>query len=456
MKTTSQTEILFLNQASILVKHGGEYLLTDPWYQRPAFGSWLPNPPLAIHPAYLMALSDHLRILISHGHDDHFDDNFLSLFEPHTPIFSANYSSPGVRRRVEKAGMGNFTAVDREGLRTGPFTIKSFIHADVSLDDAIYTIETPDSLIVHSNDNWRKLPPDIFESIHADVARIGGSRSIYMTQTNSASGYPLNYVDYSDAEKKRLLHDKVFTMVATGFGNASKLGVKYVLSYAGFASVFVNGHPEYYDLALFPTAKFISENLSEAIPEGVQLVDLLPGDQFDFYSIHKSFVNSGIEEAKLSASTKRFYEQYGLVDECDTYTDLALEIEVEELRAKLTTFLSHFNEFVVRKVHETGFESSILGKALTIDVVDLPVTMSVDFGQGITEHRRPNKTILVESHVLNKVLDGVVWFENLYTGYEAQFSRSPRDIYNRDIVMYIVMFSYHYRNSVVADLVKQH
>ena len=128
-------------------------------------------------------------------------------------------------------------------------------------------------------------------------------------------------------------------------------------------------------------------------------------------------------------------------------------IEAEDFRAKLTTFLGHFNEFVVRKVGESGFESSILGKALTIDVVDLPVRVSVEFGQGVTENSRPNKTILVESHILNKVLDGVVLLENLYTGYEAQFSRSPLDVYNRDLVMYIVMFSYYYKNSVMANLV---
>ena len=128
-------------------------------------------------------------------------------------------------------------------------------------------------------------------------------------------------------------------------------------------------------------------------------------------------------------------------------------IEAEDFRAKLTTLLGHFNEFVVRKVGESGFESSILGKALTIDVVDLPVRVSVEFGQGVTENSRPNKTILVESHILNKVLDGVVLLENLYTGYEAQFSRSPLDVYNRDLVMYIVMFSYYYKNSVMANLV---
>jgi hypothetical protein len=61
------TSVLFLNHASILLKKGDRYLLTDPWHQRPSFGSWLPTFTQYIHPTYTAALGKKLSILISHG-----------------------------------------------------------------------------------------------------------------------------------------------------------------------------------------------------------------------------------------------------------------------------------------------------------------------------------------------------------------------------------------------------
>ena len=63
----SKTNLLFLNHSSVLIKYEDCYLLCDPWYQQPAFGSWLPAPPPFVHPVYLAALGSKLSILISHG-----------------------------------------------------------------------------------------------------------------------------------------------------------------------------------------------------------------------------------------------------------------------------------------------------------------------------------------------------------------------------------------------------
>src|SRR5436305_522422 len=113
MTNPTSTNLLFLNHASVLIRCGQEFLLTDPWFQKPAFGSWLPTPPLAVHPAMLAALGPNLRVLVSHGHDDHCDDPFISIFDSSTPFFSADYEAPSVKRRLAKLGMQNFTAVGR-------------------------------------------------------------------------------------------------------------------------------------------------------------------------------------------------------------------------------------------------------------------------------------------------------------------------------------------------------
>ena len=38
-------------------------------------------------------------------------------------------------------------------------------------------------------------------------------------------------------------------------------------------------------------------------------------------------------------------------------------------------------------------------------------------------------------------------FDNLYTGYEAKIRRFPKNIYNRDIIIYLIMFGYKYFNT---------
>ena len=47
---------------------------------------------------------------------------------------------------------------------------------------------------------------------------------------------------------------------------------------------------------------------------------------------------------------------------------------------------------------------------------------------------------------MTQVLNGDILFENLYSGYEGQWERFPSDVYNRDIVMFVVMYSYVYMN----------
>ena len=90
----TETNIKFINHSSVLIQYEQNFVLTDPWYDKPAFGSWLPNPPSSVHPAYLVALSQstvNFTIAISHGHDDHLDDLFLSLFPKNINILIPKY-----------------------------------------------------------------------------------------------------------------------------------------------------------------------------------------------------------------------------------------------------------------------------------------------------------------------------------------------------------------------------
>lgn len=450
------TRVMFVNHASILIKKGDRYLLTDPWHQRPAFGSWLPTFQQYVHPSYLAALGNKLSILISHGHDDHCDDQLLSIFDKETQIVTANFNAPSVLNRLGKLGFTNIKTADRNGLRLDDgFTIKSYISPERSLDDATYSIDTGTGFIIHCNDNWFGFEPEVLASIGADRARYSSSNVAFFSQTNSASGYPLNYRNFDDQQKVSILRSKVKGMVVQGIKNADALGIDSFYSYAGFASVFVKGMPTYLELGLVPTAKFIREELlddsdSRALLNKVQVRDFYPGDVLDLSDgkITKAFVASeDYTETQLKDATARYYSAYGVVDHCDTYktTEVAFD------KDRFVYFLQKLNEFVVRKLQADAQSfDTINGKSLEIVVDDISVTGTIIFGGDVSlaPYRRgqPNKRIIVNSALMSQVLNGTILFENLYTGYEAQWERFPVENYNRDIVMFIVMYSYVYKN----------
>jgi hypothetical protein len=432
------TELTLINHASVLIRCGDCFLLTDPWFEKPAFGSWLPTFPMFVHPAYLAALKDKLSILISHGHDDHCDDDLLQLFDRATPIISSDYTSPSVSNRVKRIGFTNYNVAAEDGITIGPFTIRSFRNDQISLDDATYSIRTPDALIIHCNDNWNTLTPHVKEALRAEVAINGADRAVFMSQTNSASGYPLNYRNFDRADRLARLIAKVRGMVRDGTRNAADLGIANFVSYAGFASVFVKGRPDYLADSLVPTAGFIKRNFAADVADGVNVLDMYPGDAFDFERVRQSFLGRAYDDEAIKAASAKFYELSGKVDACDTFR----EPESSELApGAVDAFLLSFDRFVRSKVDRSGFSASILGKTLSI-IVDERSRHTMKFGTGLISEALSNKEIFVSSGMMASVLRGTSLFENLYTGYNAEFRRNPAGSYNRDIMSYLVMFSY--------------
>ena len=104
-QSQQKTSLMFVNHASLLIKQGDRYLLTDPWHLRVGFGSWLPTFQQYVHPTYLAALGNKLSILISHGHDDHCDDHMLSIFDKDIEIVTASqrYASVPMMSPVNRA-----------------------------------------------------------------------------------------------------------------------------------------------------------------------------------------------------------------------------------------------------------------------------------------------------------------------------------------------------------------
>ena len=254
--------IKYLNHASVLIEDSGHFLLLDPWHIKPSFGSWLSAPPSAINPVYLAALAksrgSSFSIVISHGHDDHCDNDYLQMFPKQTTVIIPKFAAPGLRKRIENIGFKNILEVGSGEIEHGVYSFRSFVHHDISHDDAIVTIRTKDKLVVHANDNWKKLDDFCTNTIKSDVKRITNKNNVLlMSQCNLADGFPYCYTNFSREEQVDIANNRIITMTNSSLDNAESIGAKYFLNYAGHTKIFVEDKPDLLSLSGFKSFDFI-------------------------------------------------------------------------------------------------------------------------------------------------------------------------------------------------------
>lgn len=442
--------VLFQNHSSLLIQHEDRYLLTDPWYNKPAFGSWLPSMAPYVHPSYLAALGDKLNILVSHGHDDHFDDTLFEIFDKKTKFITADFKSPSVVNRLKKIGFENVVTVGEDEQTIDGLIFSSYVVSDFSHDDATYLIRSDYGAVIHANDNWHEFTEAHLDILKDRVKTYAKSSILLFSQTNSASGFPLNYRNFTADEKQRILKEKVAKMAAGGLQNAFSLGLDRMFSYAGFATAYVKDK-NYQNEGLFPTAEYLTQLLVEQeISYPVVIPSLYPGDSVTLPSgdIEKAFI-TGYKDSEIKEVTDKFYDVYKVKANCISYRELELGGEIFE--TWLDYFLIEFDSFVRSRVQGADSHyTNLIGKKFSL-LVELEggnsIAKTVKFGDGLVAwESKANKTCYVGESALYSILKGEALFEDLYTGYNAEWERFPENVYNRDIVMMIVMFSYVYRN----------
>ena len=435
--------IKFINHSSVLIQEGDSFVLTDPWYEKVAFGSWLPVPACSIHPSYLVALSkqvENFTIVISHGHDDHLDDDFLSLFPSNIKIIIPKYRSIGLLRRLNNIGLNNIYQVDEEGLAIAGFTFKSYINPDICPDDAIISIAGKDYFIVHANDNWQKLESEPLSRISNDASNYEENHRLYMSQCNLADGWPNIYRDYSSDEKLKIHFARIQNIILNTIQNASDIGCKYFLNYAGHATAFVNNNLELKKTTSYVTNDFVSE--IKAI-DRVKILDMIPGDSFDFKTVTKQFSNIRLDDQVLKETTCEFYESHGVTLKCD-YAKKVKNLDGYLFKSKMDQFLLKFDDFVMKRVVKSGYNSDIVG--FKIILKGSSCTSEVVIGGGDSFQ---NKTVIFyisEDRILKMLLSGEIIWENLYIGYEAEVETEPPQINARAPVRWLASFGYVYKN----------
>ncbi len=156
-------------------------------------------------------------------------------------------------------------------------------------------------------------------SISGDRARYSSQNVAFFSQTNSASGYPLNYRNFDDQQKVSILRSKVKGMVVQGNQKCSRSRSRFVLFLRGIRLVFVKEMATYLELGLIPTGRFIREELlddpeSLALLNKVHVRDFCPGDMLDLSDgkVTKAFVASeDYTETQLKDATVRYYSAMG-------------------------------------------------------------------------------------------------------------------------------------------------
>lgn len=448
-------KVLFQNHSSLLVEHNGFYLLTDPWFDTPAFGSWLPTFPMYIHPAYLAALGNKLTILVSHGHDDHCDDKILEIFDKDTKFVTADFKSPSVMNRLKRLGFDDITPINSTENFIGGFHLSSYINENISHDDAIYLIRTNDGAVIHANDNWFKFNEEHEKILKQRIQEYPESDVLLFSQTNSASGYPLNYNNYSEHDKLKILIDKVKKMTLSGMENAKRLGLKKFFSYAGFASPHVKGH-NYDTISILPTGKYLRDILTkDDICKSVFVEDFYPGDFVELPggTIVKAFANS-YSDSMIKSKSSIFHSKYGIIEKCLSFKNYEPRNPVNF--QWVDDFLMEFEKFSIKRININDQQhKTIISKTFKLIIENegqLIYSKTLQFGFGfIDDIEKPSKKCTIEWSIFQEILTGNALFEDAYTGYHGIWERHPENIYNRDIVMMIVMFSYVYKNRLANN-----
>jgi hypothetical protein len=197
-----------------------------------AFGSWVPSPgPDAEAVRRIFAIPQrHLTVLVSHGHDDHFDDFVVGRHLSESQFVVPEYGDEALPRRVERAVPGiELLRIGDDPLTVGPFVLSRWINPHLSTHDAIVTIETEDRVVVHANDNWHRQPDETIASISATFA---GRDVWYCSQIGIADAFPSAYPDVDDGDAREIVTNRLLGQCETVSDNAIRLGLSTVYIYA--------------------------------------------------------------------------------------------------------------------------------------------------------------------------------------------------------------------------------
>ncbi len=227
--------ITSINHACLLIESGDQFILTDPWPLSPAFGGWTqqPRPSCKDIKKIIDIPSDKLTVVISHGHDDHFDDYFCKKYLYDSTVVIPKHDHPGFKNRAARS-FKKVIEVDESGEKVGDSTFRSFINSEYTNHDAIVTIELEKDVIIHANDNWHQQ-----EKKHLDIIKelCVNKRSHYYCQIGIADCFPSSYEMIADEDKIKIVKKRLKEQIESVKKNFTYVNAEKLFCYANQSQI---------------------------------------------------------------------------------------------------------------------------------------------------------------------------------------------------------------------------
>jgi hypothetical protein len=225
-------KITHVNHASLLIEDNGEFVLTDPWYLSPAIGNWTqyPFPAVDTIRTILSIPKDKLKVVISHGHDDHLDEFFIAKHLSQHQIFVPKFRTNGLPKRIERLTGVYPIEISAESLSAGEFEFAAQINEDFTNYDSIVLIGSKTCGIIHANDNWHAYPDRLIQEIQAFNAK--RDNIFFFTQFGIADCFPVNYPSYSKEEALEIVQKRFAGYTKAISSNMARLNLSCAYTYA--------------------------------------------------------------------------------------------------------------------------------------------------------------------------------------------------------------------------------
>jgi hypothetical protein len=437
----SKTNLLFVNHSSVLLENNGWYIWTDPFFNTPAFGSWLSAPPMCLHPTQLLtqalANPDHFLICISHGHDDHLDDKLLSLFN-RVMVATTKFESRGVFSRIQKLGFNKIIELNQSEFTFGPYLISGFIEKDHSRDDSIQLIRSNDITFVHANDCWFEWGESTWEIINNRKSGL----VVHASQVQNATGsFPYGYISYSDSEAEKINLAFLSKHLAGVTKNFDKIEADYFLNYAGHVKILSNNSRINEKSGFVERCDIFNLLGNSNIRFRDRLLDMRPGDSFCSGEILKSVGNLNTTEKNVKEASALFWQEYsnGLV------RDLPLTITSPQLSILLKKFGLDFEKYVLRRSNEIEYFRQILSYKIRLSV-EGHESVEVTFPNYSSTFPLEFESVW-EPGLAQGILERRLNWEVSYIGGLGKHRKSPPSSNDVSVIRWLTMFGYRWQNS---------
>ena len=229
-------KISHVNHSSILCETDNNLLLTDPWLISNAFQGWSQYPSPNINEVKKIISKDNNLsfVLLSHAHDDHVDDIFLSKLNENVKVIIPRTYNLGFKKRVLKTGIKeeNIIIIDKNKVKVGDFYISAISNETLSEEDFIFLISDKNNLVIHANDNWHLYNNQTIRYIKSFIKNNSLSNIVLLSQIGIADSFPLFYEGLTPKEKKKIIENKIKNMCTAFKHNCIELGIEKGYAYA--------------------------------------------------------------------------------------------------------------------------------------------------------------------------------------------------------------------------------